>query len=64
MVEVRTGTAHLLTVDAVAEGLPRGRYSALCSEDVLPAALIVRQARYCRLCTSTTVPRQRPWGAQ
>jgi hypothetical protein len=49
---------------AAPEGLPRGRYSTLCGEDVLPAALIARQARYCRLPAPTTVPRQRPWGAR
>ncbi|MGH3776280.1 MAG: hypothetical protein ACRDRR_11200 [Pseudonocardiaceae bacterium] len=51
------GTAHRLTVDAAADGLPRGRYSALCGEDVLPAAVIAREARYCQLCAPTTVPR-------
>jgi hypothetical protein len=58
MVDV-AGTAHRLTVDAAADGRPRGRYSALCGEDVLPAALIAREARYCQLCAPMTVPRQR-----
>lgn len=53
------GTAHRLTIDAAADGLPRGRYSALCGEDVLPAALIAREARYCQLCAPMTVPGQR-----
>jgi hypothetical protein len=26
-----TGTAHFLTVDAAADGLPQGRYTAVCS---------------------------------
>ncbi|MGH3673284.1 MAG: hypothetical protein ACRDSH_22105, partial [Pseudonocardiaceae bacterium] len=50
MVDARTGTAHRLTTDAAADGLPRGRYSALCGQEVLPAALVAREARYCRLC--------------
>ncbi|MGH3550069.1 MAG: hypothetical protein ACRDQU_18555 [Pseudonocardiaceae bacterium] len=57
MVDARTGTAHRLTPDAAADGLPRGRYSALCGEDVVPAALVAREARFCRLC----VPAQRSW---
>jgi hypothetical protein len=52
------GTAHLRTIDAAASGLPRGRYTALCGEDVLPAALVAREARYCRLCAP--IPAQRP----
>lgn len=49
MVDI-TGTAHLLSVAAAEKGLPRGRYLTLCGEDVLPAALVARAARYCRLC--------------
>jgi hypothetical protein len=30
-----TGAAHFLTVDAAADGLPRGRYTAVCSEEIL-----------------------------
>ncbi|MGH3548460.1 MAG: hypothetical protein ACRDQU_10195 [Pseudonocardiaceae bacterium] len=48
----------------MADGLSRGRYSALCGEDVLPAALIAREARYCGLCAPMTVPRQRSWRAR
>ncbi|MGH3825092.1 MAG: hypothetical protein ACRDRA_19990 [Pseudonocardiaceae bacterium] len=55
--DARTGTEHRLTLDAAAEGLPRGRYVALCGEEVLPAALFARQARYCRLCAP--IPTQR-----
>jgi hypothetical protein len=36
MVDARTGTAHFLTIDAAAEGLPRGQYVAICGEEVLP----------------------------
>lgn len=63
MVDV-AGTAHRQKVDAAADGLPRGRYSALCGEDVLPAALIAREARYCQPCAPMTVPRQRSRRAQ
>jgi hypothetical protein len=52
-----TGTAHRVTVDAAADGLPRGTYSTLCGTDVVPAALVAKQARYCRLCTP--IPSQR-----
>jgi hypothetical protein len=44
------GTAHFLTIDAAADGRPRGRYVAMCGEDVLPAALVARESRYCKLC--------------
>jgi hypothetical protein len=59
MVDARTGTAHFLTIDAAAEGLPRGQYVAICGEDVLPAALVAREARYCRLCAPLPVQRSR-----
>ncbi|MDQ2880462.1 MAG: hypothetical protein M3Y48_04150 [Actinomycetota bacterium] len=62
MVDVHTGTEHLLTPDAAADGLPRGRYSALCGEDVVPAALVAREARFCRLCTP--IPAQRSRGTR
>jgi hypothetical protein len=52
-----TGTAHRVTVDAAAEGLPRGRYATVCGGDVLPAALVTRAARHCRLCAP--IPAQR-----
>ncbi|MGH3782426.1 MAG: hypothetical protein ACRDRO_17855 [Pseudonocardiaceae bacterium] len=58
MVDI-AGTAHRLTPDAAADGLPRGRYSALCGEDVVPAAMVARKARYCRLCTTIPVQRGR-----
>ena len=51
-----TGTAHLLTADAAADGYSGGRYIAVCGGDVLPAALVAREARYCPLCP---VPTQR-----
>jgi hypothetical protein len=55
----RDGTAHLLTANAAENGLPKGRYTAVCSGDVLPAALVAREARYCRLCVPIPVPRSR-----
>lgn len=51
-----TGTAHLLTTDAAADGYRHGRYLAVCGEDVVPAALVAKMARYCPLCP---VPAQR-----
>jgi hypothetical protein len=57
-----SGTAHLLSVAAAENGLSRGRYTAICGGDVLPAALVARQARYCRLCAP--VPTQRSRGTR
>jgi hypothetical protein len=57
-----TGTAHRVTVDAAAEGLPRGRYATVCGVDVLPAAMVTREARYCRLCAP--IPTQRSRGSR
>lgn len=57
-----TGTAHRVTVEAAADGLPRGRYATVCGGDVLPAALVAKQARYCRLCAP--VPAQRSRGSR
>jgi hypothetical protein len=54
-----SGTAHLVSVAAAAEGLPRGRYTTVCGGEVLPAALVVKQARYCRLCASIPAQRSR-----
>lgn len=51
-----TGTAHLLTTDAAADGYRQGRYIAVCGDDVVPAALVATMARYCPLCP---VPAQR-----
>jgi hypothetical protein len=57
-----TGTAHFLTLTAAESGLPRGRYVAICGEDLVPAALVAREARYCRLCAP--VPAQRSRGSR
>jgi hypothetical protein len=54
-----TGTAHWVTVDAAADGLPRGRYATVCGGDVLPAALVARAARFCRLCAPIASQRSR-----
>lgn len=52
-----TGTAHRVTVDAAADGLPAGRYATLCGTDVVAAALVARATRYCKLCVP--IPAQR-----
>lgn len=52
-----SGTAHLVTVDEATTGVTRGRYTTLCGGDVLPAALVTRESRQCRLCTP--IPSQR-----
>ncbi len=51
------GTAHRVTVDAAADGLPRGTYATVCGTDVVAAALVARAARFCRLCAP--IPSQR-----
>jgi hypothetical protein len=51
------GTAHFLTIDAAADGRPRGRYTAICGEEILPGALVARGARWCPLCIP--IPTQR-----
>jgi hypothetical protein len=51
------GTAHRVTVDAAADGLPRGTYTTVCGTDVVAAALVARAARFCRLCAP--IPSQR-----
>ncbi|MGH3889344.1 MAG: hypothetical protein ACRDSZ_22760 [Pseudonocardiaceae bacterium] len=58
VVDVRTLTAHFLTMDALAAGrLPKGRYVALCGQDVLPASLTEPGSRRCSSCVS--IPTQR-----
>jgi hypothetical protein len=54
-----SGTAHRVTVDAAADGLPRGTYATLCCTDVVPAALVTRAARHCRLCAPIPAQRSR-----
>jgi hypothetical protein len=51
MVDLGTGTSHLLTPDATAD--PHGRYPALCGLDVLPAALVDPGTGYCWDCRSS-----------
>jgi hypothetical protein len=56
LVDLGTGTSHLLTPDATAD--PHGRYPALCGLDVLPAALVDPGTGYCWDCRSS-IPGQR-----
>jgi hypothetical protein len=51
MVDIGTGTSHLLTPDATAD--PHGRYPPLCGLDVLPAALVDPGTGYCWDCRSS-----------
>jgi hypothetical protein len=58
LVDACTLTAHFLTMDALAAGrLPKGRYIALCGQDVLPASLAEPGRGRCLLCIS--IPTQR-----
>jgi hypothetical protein len=52
-------TAHRVSIDAATDGLSRGRYTTICGGDVLPAALVAREARYCRLCSPIPAQRSR-----
>lgn len=52
-----SGVAHRVSIDAAADGLRRGTYATLCGGDVLPAALVARAVRFCRLCSP--IPAQR-----
>lgn len=58
VVDARTRTAHFLTRDALAAGRdPKGRYIALCGQDVLPASLVEPGSHRCPSCVS--IPSQR-----
>jgi hypothetical protein len=46
----RSGTAHFLRLAAAENGQPRGRYTAVCREEILSGALVARMARWCPLC--------------
>jgi hypothetical protein len=60
VVDARTLTAHLLTMDALAAGsLPPGRYIALGSQDVLSASLIEAGRSRCPSCVSLPSQRSR-----
>ena len=61
IVDLRTGTLHLLTSAAAAAGTNRaGRYVALCGADVVRADDLTDPGfrRYCWSCRSV-IPRQR-----
>jgi hypothetical protein len=58
VVDARTLTAHFLTMDALDAGRrPKGRYIALCGQDVLPASLTEPGSRRCPSCVS--IPSQK-----
>ena len=65
LVDAHTGQAHLLTEDAVAAGqLPKGRYIAICGQEVLPVALPEPESGYYPSCfarsqTALSIPAQR-----
>lgn len=58
VVDARTRTMHSLTDEALTAGrLPKGRYIALCGQDVLPAGLTEPGSNRCPSCV--WVPNQR-----
>lgn len=59
VVDVHTFTIHFLTMDALAAGRhPKGRYIALCGQDVLPAGMTEPGHTRCPSCVSIP-PRER-----
>jgi hypothetical protein len=61
LVDARTLTAHLLTDAAIAAGrLAKGRYVAICGQDVLSASLAESGRGRCSSCVSVPAQRSRP----
>jgi len=48
--DARSGTAHLVTEEAMAAGRPTGRYVGLCDGEVIAASLTTPARGYCRRC--------------
>jgi hypothetical protein len=58
VIDAHTLTTHVLINDAFAAGrLPKGRYIALCGQDVLPAGLVEPGRGRCSSCIS--IPTQK-----
>lgn len=58
LTDARTGTAHLVTDDAMVAGRRAGgRYSAVCGIEVLPASLTAPERRSCPGCVAGTAAR-------
>jgi hypothetical protein len=61
VIDAHTLTTHVLTNDAFAAGrLPKGSYTALCGQDVLPASLVEPGRGRCASCVSVPAQRSRP----
>lgn len=60
VVDARTLGSHLLAPDALAAGrLPKGRYIALCGQDVLPTSFVEPGRGRCSSCVSVPAQRSR-----
>jgi hypothetical protein len=61
LVDALTLRAHLLTLDALAQGQhATRRYIALCGQEVIPASLVEPGRSRCQLCVSSaSIPMQR-----
>lgn len=65
LVDAQTGQAHFMTDSAVAAGQrAKGRYVAICGEEVLPVSLTEPTCGYCPSCfarsqTALSIPAQR-----
>jgi hypothetical protein len=61
VIDAHTLTTHVLINDAFAAGrLLKGRYIALCGQDVLPASLVEPGRGRCSSCVSIPAQRSRP----
>ncbi|MGH3903795.1 MAG: hypothetical protein ACRDTE_06355 [Pseudonocardiaceae bacterium] len=48
--DARTGSAHLVTEEAIAAGRRVGRYVTVCDTEALAASLTAEADRFCTAC--------------
>lgn len=48
--DARTSIAHLVTLEAMAAGRPRGVYVAVCDAEVVASSLTAEESGHCRRC--------------
>lgn len=48
--DARTSLAHLVTVEAMAAGRPRGVYAAVCGGEVVASSLTAAESGHCSRC--------------
>ncbi|MGH3942596.1 MAG: hypothetical protein ACRDTG_29035 [Pseudonocardiaceae bacterium] len=57
MVDAVTLTEHLIDLDVIAANRSLGRYTALCSVEVLAASMTTEERRFCKACIRRQVDR-------